>query len=139
MEQAEFDKAVAYAISQGYFREISTPDISHSTLEDGLISLRTQHGTLVAEFRQDGDSYDGIGALSSKSAPAQFNTYACCKCGSTGFETGEMRVAGGFWSSVMEIENRRFHWIACNKCGYTEFYRNGVGGVQQLFDFMAGN
>ena len=139
MNKAEFDQAVAYAISQGYFRDASTPDMSQSTNENGLISLRTPRGTLIAEFRQDGDSFDGIGALSKSSAPAQFSNFECSKCGSNSFEKGEMRVAGGFWSSAMEVENRRFLWIACSKCGYTELYKSTVPGVQQFFDFISGN
>tara|TARA_B100000925_G_scaffold274157_1_gene239408 strand:- start:88 stop:699 length:612 start_codon:yes stop_codon:yes gene_type:complete len=72
VDQDKFNKATAYAISQGYFRDPNTPDINQSTDEDGLITLRTPGGAKVAEFQTDGDTFDGIGDLSTKTT--QFST-----------------------------------------------------------------
>ena len=74
MDQEKFNKAVAYAISRGYFRDPSTPDISQSTDEDGLITLRTPGRAKVAEFQTDGNTFQGIGNLSTTSSITQFST-----------------------------------------------------------------
>ena len=74
MDQDKFNKAVAYAISRGYFRDPSTPDINQSTDEDGLITLRTPGRATVAEFQIDGDTFQGIGNLSTTSSITQFST-----------------------------------------------------------------
>jgi|TARA_B100002052_G_scaffold218473_1_gene200455 predicted nucleic-acid-binding Zn-ribbon protein len=136
MDKDKFDKAVAYAISQGYFREPSTPNIDQSTDEGGLITLRTPKGTKVAQFKTDGNSFDGIGNLSSKIAATNSN-YTCPKCGSTSYETGEIRASGGAMSSIFDIENKRFTSISCTKCGYTEFYKQTVSRTTQVLDFFA--
>jgi len=136
VDQSKFEKAVDYAISRGYFRQRDTANIDQSTDESGLITLRTSGGTTIAQFQTDGDSFDGVGELSRKQEPKQFQSYKCIKCGSNEFKTGQMRVSGGFWASAFEIENNRFNWIACNKCGYTEFYKSNVPGVQKVFDYL---
>ena len=136
MDKDKFDKAVAYAISQGYFREPSTPNIDQSTDEGGLITLRTPKGTKVAQFKTDGNSFDGIGNLSSKIAATNSN-YTCPKCGSTSYETGEIRVSGGAWSAVLDVENKRYNSVSCTKCGYTEFYKETVSRGAQVLDFLA--
>ena len=74
MDQDKFNKAVAYAISRGYFRDPSTPDINQSTDEDGLITLRTPGRAKVAEFQTDGDTFQGLGNLSTKPSITQFST-----------------------------------------------------------------
>ena len=136
MDQSKFEKAVDYAISRGYFRQRDTANIDQSTDESGLITLRTSGGTTIAQFQTDGESFDGVGELSRKQEPKQFQSYKCIKCGCNELKTGQMRVSGGFWASAFEIENNRFNWIACNKCGYTEFYKSNVPGVQKVFDYL---
>ena len=74
MDQDKFNKAVAYAISRGYFRDPSTPDINQSTDEGGLITLRTPGRAKVAEFQTDGDTFQGIGNLSTTASITQFST-----------------------------------------------------------------
>ena len=136
MDKAKFDKAIAYAISKGYFRDPSTPDIDQSTDEDGLITLRTPRGAKVAQFQTDGETFDGIGNLSRKTAGTE-SSYTCPKCGSTSYETGQIRVSGGFWSSALDVENRRYDSVSCNKCGYTEFYKKTLSRTEKALDFLA--
>ena len=136
MNKNKFDKAVAYAISKGYFRDPSTPDIDQSTDEGGLITLRTPRGAKVAQFQTDGDTFDGIGNLSTKAAGKK-SSYTCPKCGSTRCETGQIRVSGGFWSSALDVENRRYDTVSCTKCGYTEFYKKTVSRTEKVLDFLA--
>ena len=136
MDKDKFDKAIAYAISNGYFRDPSTPDIDQSTDEGGLITLRTPRGSKVAEFQTDGDTFDGIGNLSTKTAETK-SSYMCPKCGSTSYETGQIRVSGGFWSSALDVENERYDSVSCTVCGYTELYKKTVSRAEKVLDFLA--
>ena len=77
------------------------------------------------------------GALPSASQEA--SSYRCPKCGCIHYETGQIRVSGGFWSSLFDVGNRRFNSISCRDCGYTEFYKRTVSGAQQFFDFLGGS
>ena len=49
---------------------------------------------------------------------------------------GQIRVSGGFWSSFFDVGNKRYNAVSCTECGYTEFYRKTVSGIQQVFDFL---
>tara|TARA_A100001388_G_C28637412_1_gene435349 strand:+ start:414 stop:629 length:216 start_codon:yes stop_codon:yes gene_type:complete len=62
--------------------------------------------------------------------------WQCLKCGSKDFEIGEVRTAGGFWSSFFDLGNRRFEYCSCKQCTYSEFYKGKVKGVQKVLDFL---
>lgn len=64
---------------------------------------------------------------------------ACPKCGEYAKQMGEFRAAGGFWSSFFDYSNRRFRFVSCRRCGYTEFYNSSVSGAAKFLDFLAGN
>ena len=49
---------------------------------------------------------------------------------------GKSECLGGFWSSFFDVGNRRFSSVSCLNCGYTEFYKRTVSGVQQFFDYL---
>ena len=70
--------------------------------------------------------------------PLPDSAKACPKCGAYGKELGEFRAAGGFWSSFFDYSNKRFRFLSCKKCGYTEFYNSSVSGASKFFDFLAG-
>ena len=63
-------------------------------------------------------------------------TFICPKCGSRSYETGQIRVSGGFWSSFFDVGNQRYNAVSCTVCGYTEFYKRTVSGIQKVFDFL---
>ena len=63
-------------------------------------------------------------------------SYSCPKCGSKTYEMGQIRVSGGFWSSFFDVGNKRYNAVSCMRCGYTEFYKRTVSGVQKVFDFL---
>ena len=63
-------------------------------------------------------------------------TYTCPKCGNKHYESGQIRVSGGFWSSFFDVGNKRFNFVACDQCGYTEFYKKNISGIQKVFDFF---
>jgi len=64
---------------------------------------------------------------------------SCPKCGGHAKEQGEFRAAGGFWSSFFDYSNKRFRYLACKNCGYTEFYKTSISGTAKFFDFLGGN
>ena len=136
MDKDKFDKAIAYAISMGYFLDPGTPDINQSTDEHGLITLRTQKGAKVAQFQTDGGTFDGIVNLSTKTAGKK-SSYTCPKRGSTTYETGQIRVSGDFWSSFLDVGNKRYGSVSCTKCGYTELHKKTARRVEKLLDFLA--
>ncbi|NMP15337.1 zinc ribbon domain-containing protein [Thalassotalea sp. Y01] len=62
----------------------------------------------------------------------------CPKCGHKDFETGEMRVSGGFWSRIFDVQNKRYFAVSCENCRYTEFYKGSASTVGNVFDFFTG-
>ncbi|MDA1197394.1 MAG: zinc ribbon domain-containing protein [Nanoarchaeota archaeon] len=47
-----------------------------------------------------------------------------------------MRAAGGFWSKIFDIQNKKFQSISCTNCGYTEFYKKGKKSGENIIDFL---
>jgi len=64
--------------------------------------------------------------------------WTCIKCGNLDYKDGEMRVAGGFWSKVFDVQASRYSAVTCEKCTYTEFYRTKSSALGSVFDFLAG-
>jgi predicted nucleic-acid-binding Zn-ribbon protein len=57
------------------------------------------------------------------------------RCGSYEYEMGEIRTTG---SRFFNYQNQKFGAISCKSCGFTELYRQGSGGVGNLFDILSG-
>lgn len=68
---------------------------------------------------------------------AQLN-YHCPKCANTDCKAGEIRVAGGFWSKIFEVANKKYTAVTCTKCKYTEFYNAPASMLGNIFDFFTG-
>ena len=64
------------------------------------------------------------------------SSYECPECGCKSYETGQIRVSGGFWSSFFDVGNRRYNAVSCTNCGFTKFYKRQVSGVAQIFDYL---
>ena len=62
----------------------------------------------------------------------------CAKCGGNDFSGGELRGSCGIASSFFNLQNEGFADVACNRCGYSEFYRRPISDLQKLFDFTGG-
>ena len=56
-------------------------------------------------------------------------SYDFDKCINPSYEEGDMRVTGGFLTKILNIQNRRFTFVSCTECGYTEFYKRQNSGV----------
>ena len=68
----------------------------------------------------------------------QHNKWSCLKCGSIDYETGEVRVSGGFWSRIFDVQNKKYSTVTCSKCSYTEFYKGSASTLGNVFDFFTG-
>ena len=79
------------------------------------------------------------GAEPTAKPTAEPTRYVCTECGCTSYETGQIRVSGGFWSSFFDVGNKRYNTVTCTRCGFTKFYQRTVSGVQKVFDFLGGN
>ena len=60
------------------------------------------------------------------------------RCSGHEFETGEIRVAGGVWSRIFDVQNKKYNAVTCNKCGFTEFYKGDKTTLGNVFDFFTG-
>ena len=60
--------------------------------------------------------------------------YVCPKCTHPDWHAGQVRVSGGFWSSILDFESRRFTSISCNKCSYTELYKTDASKLSSVID-----
>jgi len=68
----------------------------------------------------------------------QHKNWSCPKCSQRNFETGEMRVSGGFWSRIFDVQNKRYFAVTCSHCRYTEFYQGKASTLGNVFDFFTG-
>ena len=67
----------------------------------------------------------------------QHENLKCAKCNNKDYEIGEMRVTGSFWTKVFNIQNKKFSSVSCQKCFYTEFYKNQPSSaLVNIFDFF---
>ena len=58
------------------------------------------------------------------------------KCNHDEYDTGEIRVAGGFWSKIFDIQANKYSAVPCERCGYTEFYKGSSSTLGNIFDFF---
>jgi predicted nucleic-acid-binding Zn-ribbon protein len=47
-----------------------------------------------------------------------------------------MRVSGGFWSRIFDVQNKKYSAITCDQCGFTEFYKRDASTLGNVFDFF---
>ena len=65
------------------------------------------------------------------------HSFKCTKCGTTEHDLGEMRAAGGFWTKIFNIQNRKFTTMSCKNCGFTELYSTKKAGkAENVLDFI---
>ena len=64
--------------------------------------------------------------------------FSCAKCGSTSYETRELRASGGFWSKIFDVQGQRYTAIICSRCRYTEFFHADSSMMGNIFDLFTG-
>jgi hypothetical protein len=62
----------------------------------------------------------------------------CPKCRCNIFDTGEIRASGGALSAMFDLQNRRFSYVTCKRCRYTEFYQTELSSLQKALDLFVG-
>ena len=62
--------------------------------------------------------------------------YTCPKCGNKEYEIGEMWAFSSFWSKMLQLHTRRFTFISCLNCRYTEFYKVPKKEIGEVINFM---
>lgn len=60
----------------------------------------------------------------------------CIRCGKTHFHEHEVRVAGSFVEAFIGWERNKYHVIACNYCGKSEFYKTMMPAGEQGLAIM---
>lgn len=68
--------------------------------------------------------------------PVNRTIWNCIKCNSSEFTEDIVTMTGKSWSRFMNIQNRKFASISCDKCGYTEFYRGNSKSWENVIDFF---
>ncbi|MDZ7821232.1 MAG: zinc ribbon domain-containing protein [Candidatus Marinimicrobia bacterium] len=64
--------------------------------------------------------------------------FVCPKCGSNRYELDEIRTAGGGLSKLLDVQNKKFTALVCERCKYTEFYRAKSSMLGNIFDLFVG-
>jgi predicted nucleic-acid-binding Zn-ribbon protein len=67
----------------------------------------------------------------------QIIKYKCPKCGHNQYTIGEIWAAGSVFLKLMGLENRRFTYISCNLCHFTELYRIPKKKIGEILNFVA--
>ena len=63
--------------------------------------------------------------------------YTCPKCGNKQYETGEMWTIGSIWTRLFEFHNRRFTFVTCQKCWYTELFKVSKKNIGEVYNNLA--
>lgn len=62
--------------------------------------------------------------------------YVCPKCGYKQYEIGEMWAYGSFWTKIFQLHTRRFTFLTCRNCAYTEFYKVSKKKIGEVINFV---
>ena len=63
--------------------------------------------------------------------------YTCPKCGGKTYKVGEIWAFGSFWTKLLQLHTRRFTFINCENCKYTELYKVPKSELGNVINFMA--
>jgi uncharacterized protein len=61
--------------------------------------------------------------------------YTCPKCGNKEYELGEMWTVGSIWTRLFEVHNRRFTFVSCKLCHFTELYKVPLKKIGDAINF----
>jgi len=62
--------------------------------------------------------------------------YTCPKCGNKQYELGELWAFSSFWTKLFELRTRRFTFVTCQSCKYTELYKVPKKEIGEVINFM---
>jgi predicted nucleic-acid-binding Zn-ribbon protein len=75
--------------------------------------------------------------ISNNNMEAQVLKYTCPKCGNKQYEVGELWAFSSFWTKIFELHTRRFTFITCQRCKYTELYKVPKKEIGEVINFMS--
>jgi uncharacterized protein len=67
----------------------------------------------------------------------QIIKYKCNKCGNSQYEIGEIWTVGDVMSRLFGIHNRKFTFVSCSMCHFTEFYKVPKKKIGEVMNFLA--
>lgn len=67
----------------------------------------------------------------------QILKFKCPKCGTSQYETGEIWTVGTVMTRIFGFHNRRFTFVSCTICHYTEFYKVSLKKIGEVMNFTA--
>jgi len=67
----------------------------------------------------------------------QILKFKCPKCGTGQYETGEIFASGSMLAKTFGLQNRRFTFVSCDMCHFTEFYRVPKKRIGEVMNFTA--
>jgi uncharacterized protein len=67
----------------------------------------------------------------------QIIKYKCSKCGNSQYKIGEMWASGHFMTKILGFQDRRFTYISCSMCYFTEFYQIPKKKIGEILNFVA--
>jgi uncharacterized protein len=67
----------------------------------------------------------------------QILKFTCPKCGNKQYEIGEMWTFSSFWTKIFELHTRRFTYLTCQSCKYTEIYKVPKKKIGEVINFIA--
>ena len=67
----------------------------------------------------------------------QILKFTCPKCGNKQYEMGEIWTIGSIWTRMFEFHNRRFTFVSCQKCRYTELFKTSQKNIGEVFNNLA--
>jgi len=63
--------------------------------------------------------------------------YTCPRCGNKQYEIGEIWTIGSIWTRLFEFHNRRFTFISCQRCRFTELYKTTQKNIGEVYNNLA--
>jgi len=83
---------------------------------------------------------DEADAPLSAPAPGQGGLdFSCAKCGGTGYDVLDVSTASGMLSRMVNVQNRRFSAVVCQRCKYVDFYQTDSGKLRNIADLLIGS
>ena len=64
--------------------------------------------------------------------------YECPKCNYHKYIETQIRTAGGVFSSLFNVQTKKFRVITCDRCNYSELYKSEISPSLQVLDWFIG-
>jgi predicted nucleic-acid-binding Zn-ribbon protein len=75
--------------------------------------------------------------ISRNNIDNQILKYSCPKCGNKQYEVGEVWAFSSFWTKLFQLHTRRFTFLTCQRCKYTELYKVPKKEIGEVINFMS--